>query len=462
MAEYDYLVIGSGPGGYVSAIRASQLRLKTAVVERAQLGGVCLNWGCIPTKSLLQSAHLLESIKTGRLGIEVKGGVKPNIPEVVERSRGIASRLSNGIGLLFKKYKVELITGSASFIDDQTLKISDNPDISEVKAKKICIATGTRAREFDSLKFSDNVVSYKEAMVIKEPIENLLVIGAGAIGCEFSDYYANMGAKVTIVEVADQLLPHEEAETANELKSAFEKKKIKVWVSSIVESLEDKGSSVSAKIKRNDKIEELSFDKVLLAVGVTPNVEDLGLESIGVRLEKDYIPTNEFCQLNGHDNIYAIGDVIGGKQLAHKASREGMIAAEHAAGKDLIPLDTSNVPSCTYTSPQVASIGYKKAELDEKGIEYTIGKFPFNALGKALAAGEPRGFSQVYFDKESGEILGAHLVGHEVTELISNFGLSRAGELSVHEFLQTVFPHPTISESLHEAIGRALGESPNI
>lgn len=468
MGKYDYTVIGSGPGGYVSAIRAAQLGLKSAVIEKAEVGGICLNWGCIPTKALLESAHFLAKLKKNRFGIRGIESPQADIAVMVKRSRDIASRLSGGIEHLLKKYKVELIRGEASFTSASTVAVKQQDETLSIESRFFCVATGARAKMIPGVNESEKIWTYRKAMTPPSLPENLLIVGGGAIGCEFADFYACAGSKVTLIEMAPQILPLEEADCAKVLKSELEKKGIKIRENASLETLREE-EKIRAKIKIGDELKAEEFDAAIIAIGVTGNVENLGLEAAGIQVKRNLIPTEEFGRVPGTKNIFAIGDVTGGKQLAHKASREGVIAAEaaaHALQPDKIskpqPLLPENIPSCIYTSPQVASIGFTEKELIEKKIPYKRGEFPFMASGKALALESSRGFARSFVHTETGELLGAHLVGPDVTEIIGALSVARAGELTVDEFLLSVFPHPTISETLHEAIGSAMGESQNI
>ena len=468
MKKYDYIVIGSGPGGYVSAIRASQLGLKTAVIEKAEVGGVCLNWGCIPTKSLLESAHFLEKVKNQGLGIEFRNAPTPNLGKIVDRSRKVAGQLSSGIGSLFRKYKVDLHRARAYIHSTKEIHLFDkNKKLTEkIQYDYLCIATGARARELPNLKFSKNVIGYKEAMILKELPASLLVIGAGAIGCEFADFFQCLGSKVTLVETLEHILPAEESFLAAELRKAFEGKKMKILEKTLVKDLNDDGKKVMATIEQGPKKTKQGFDKVLLSVGIETNLEGLGLGNINAEIEKGKLPVNGYAQVQGHEHIFAIGDITQGKQLAHKASHEGILAAEKANSmkknqKSPEPIDHSSIPSCIYTSPQIASVGYSSQELKKQNIPYLEGIFPLSASGKALALGEPTGLLKSYIHKETGELLGAHYIGHDVTELISNISLARSGELTYHEFLKAIFPHPTLAETAHESVGQAVGESVN-
>ncbi|MCS6985213.1 MAG: dihydrolipoyl dehydrogenase [Leptospiraceae bacterium] len=461
MDRVDYAVIGSGPGGYVSAIRAAQLGLKTVVIEKAEVGGVCLNWGCIPTKALLHLGHLYQQVKKETC-FRHKEKLEPDLHAMVQHSREVASRLSRGIESLFRKYKVELIRGHAYIEAPGKLHIRQNGEKKDLVAEKICIATGARARELPHIKFSSRVISYREALVPQEIPRRFLVIGAGAIGCEFADFYNCLGSEVTLVEVAKSILPLEEEALSSVLTKAFEERGIRVFVNTTVSRLEENQDGLVAQLDQGGQVFHERFDQALLAVGVVANIEDLGFENTGGFLDKGVIKVDEYCRVSGSRNIFAIGDVIGGKQLAHKASHEGLLAAEVAAGKKVEPLNSLYIPSCIYTNPQIASVGYKESELKTAGIPYEIGSFPFAASGKALALGEAVGFCRIYLHKETGELLGAHLVGPEVTDLISHISLAFTGELSYHEFAHAVAPHPTLAESLFEAVLAAKGRSCNI
>lgn len=460
MQEFDYAVIGTGPGGYVTAIRAAQLGLKVAAIEKAEAGGVCLNWGCIPTKTLLHSAHMLHELHTTEMA-KVEYPLH-DISGMVQRSRDIAGRLNAGIKSLFKKYKVTLIEGSASFVDEKTLIIENKQGKEKIKTKQVCIATGAKPRELPFLKFSSRVWSSREAMVQKELPENLLVIGAGAIGMEFADFYASLGAKVTVIEMADHVLPLEEPFLGRQLAAAMEKKGIRILAKATLEDAAADEKGVTAKIKTsNGKTVEEQFSHALLSVGVNPVIDGFGIENTGAKVEKGRILVDETYKVLGTKSVYAIGDVIGGKQLAHKASHEGVIVAENLANHKKEQLQQHKIPSCIYTSPQVASFGFSEAELKDQQVPFKRGEFPYLASGKALAMNGAEGVSKVYLHEKTGEILGAHLIGPEVTELISNFALANVGELTGDEILETVFPHPTLAESVFETVAAAYGQSCN-
>lgn len=461
LERYDYVVLGSGPGGYVSAIRAAQLGLKTLVIEKAEVGGICLNWGCIPTKALLHYAHLYRSLKEQDMFIN-REAFSFDLAKMIAFSRKVAERLSRGIESLFRKYKVDLVKGSGFIEAPGKIFVENGNEKKEIIAEKICIATGGRAREIAHLKFSTNVISYKEALVLETLPKKILIVGAGAIGCEFADFYNSLGSEVTLVEIADHILPLEEKSVAEVLAKSFRQRGIQLFENSTVKQLEDNGKVVFAEIEKQNQIFRENYDKVLLALGISPNIEGIGFENTGGILEKGTIKTDALCRVVGSRNIFAIGDVAGGKQLAHKASHEGIIAAETAAGKKVEPLDSRFIPACIYTKPQVASIGYKEEELKNLGIPYELGSFPFIASGKALAMNEEEGFFRIYLHRETGEILGAHFVGPEVSELISQISLAITGELTYAEFSHAVAPHPTLAEGVFEAILQAKGKSCNI
>lgn len=460
MQEFDYVVIGTGPGGYVSAIRAAQLGLKVAAIEKEEPGGVCLNWGCIPTKTLLHSAHMLHelhSTKTAKVEFPVQ-----DLSGMVSKSRKVAGRLNQGIRSLFKKYKVTLFEGVASLESENSISVKSESGEERLKAKNICLATGARPRELPFLKFSDRVWNSRAAMMQKELPESLLVIGAGAIGMEFADFYASLGAQVTVVEMADHILPLEEPFLGKQLTTILEKKGIRILTGATLEKAKEEKGKVMATIKtsKGETLDE-SFSHALLSVGVAAVTEKLGLENTSAKLENGLIMVDESYKVEGTASLYAIGDVIGGKQLAHKASHEGVIVAEGLAGKTKEAISSHQIPSCIYTSPQIASYGFTEQQLNDQGIPFVKGEFPFMASGKALAMNGAEGGNKVYLHKDTGEILGAHLIGPEVTELISNFALARQGELTADEILETVFPHPTLAESVFESVAAAYGQSCN-
>ena len=452
--HYEVAIIGGGPGGYVAAIRAAQLGKKTVLIERDALGGICLNWGCIPTKALLKSAEVLRSAqKAKKYGVSVSG-VEVNFPAVIKRSRQVAESLSKGIGFLMKKNEVTVIAGSAKLLGEQQILIDGATQIS---ADQIIIGTGARPRPLPNVPFDgETIISSKAAMSLDAIPEKLVVVGAGAIGVEFADFYAAMGSKVTIVEMLPQLLPVEDQEVSVELQKMFKRKKIKTLLNTLVEQISVANGKATITVKdKSGEIQELEANKVLVAIGVQGNTEDLGLETAGVILEKGWIKTDHFLQTSAA-GIYAIGDVSGPPWLAHVASHEGITAVEHLAGLNVKPLHYDNVPGCTYCSPQVASIGLTEKAAREAGYELKIGKFPYRASGKAMASGETDGFTKLIYDAKYGELLGAHIIGAEATELIAEIGIARSLEATHETILETMHAHPTLSEMIMEASGLAL------
>jgi len=466
--SFDIIIIGSGPGGYVTAIRAAQLGFKVAMVERELLGGICLNWGCIPTKALLRSAdvyHLMTHAKD--YGLSAKD-VAYDAAAVVKRSRGVSKRLSDGVAFLMKKNKVQVIWGEA--VIDAPGKITVKASKSEgpkgalgagsYQAKHIIIATGARPRVLPGIEPDKKLVwTYFEAMVPDRMPKSLLVIGSGAIGVEFASFYRTLGAEVTIVEVLPQILPVEDAEIATFARKSFEKQGIKIHTGATVKSLSKGKGDVTAQIEAGGKAFEVSVERVILAVGIVGNVEGIGLEDTGVKVERGHIVVDEWLR-TGEPGIYAIGDVVGPPWLAHKASHEGVICVEHIAGlNDVHPLDVRNIPGCTYCRPQVASVGLTEKAAREAGYEVKIGHFPFIGNGKAIALGEPEGMVKTVFDAKTGELLGAHMVGAEVTELIQGFVIAMQLETTEEDLMHTVFPHPTLSEMMHESVLDAFGRA---
>lgn len=461
MAAFDLAVIGAGPGGYVAAIRAAQLGMKTAVIEREHLGGICLNWGCIPTKALLRTAevyHLMQH--AGEFGLSAKD-VSYDLARVIERSRKVADRLSNGVAYLLKKNKVEVIKGTAKLNGNGKIAVtgSDGKALPEISARHIIVATGARARSLPGIEPDGKLVwTYKEAMVPEVMPDSLLVVGSGAIGIEFASFYRTLGAKVTVVEILDRILPAEDAEISALAQKAFKKQGMAIHTDTKLEKLEAGKNHVKATLKLGDaKTETLKVDRVILAVGITGNVENMGLEEQGVRVENGHIVVDEWYR-TGAQGIYAIGDVAGPPWLAHKASHEGVKCVEKIAGLSGIhPLDTSKIPGCTYCSPQVASVGLTEKAAKDAGHEVRIGRFPFQGNGKAIALGEPDGLVKTVFDAKTGELLGAHMIGAEVTELIQGYAIARTLESTEAELIESVFPHPTLSETMHEAVLDAYG-----
>jgi dihydrolipoyl dehydrogenase len=462
MAEssFDIVVIGTGPGGYVAAIRAAQLGMKTAVVEEKHLGGICLNWGCIPTKALLRTAEIYDNIKHAEdFGIAVKD-VSFDIEKVIARSRGVAGQLNRGVGHLLKKNKVTVVNGRGSLAGPGKVRVDANGKATELTAKHIILATGARARSLPGLEpDGDRIWTYMEAMVPKSMPSSLLVVGSGAIGIEFASFYRSLGAEVTVVEILDRILPVEDAEISAFARKAFEKRGIKIRTSTQVTKLDKTGKGVTATLEAGGKTETVSVDRVILAVGIVGNVENLGLEGTKVKVEKTHIVIDEWCR-TGEPGVYAIGDVVGPPWLAHKASHEGVSCVEKIAGLPHVhPLVASTVPGCTYSHPQVASVGLTEQQAKDKGLDVKVGRFPFIGNGKAIALGEPEGMVKTVFDGKTGELLGAHMIGAEVTELIQGYAVARTLETTEAELMQTVFPHPTLSEMMHESVLDAYGRA---
>ena len=465
MAEsFDVIVIGGGPGGYVCAIRCAQLGLKTAVVERENLGGICLNWGCIPTKALLRSSeiwHLMHRLQEFGFSAD---NMKFDITKIVERSRKVAAQLSGGVKGLMKKHKITVIDGEAKLAGKNVVTVAKNGTTTEYSGKSIVLATGARARTFPNLQPDGNLVwTYRDAMVPKEFPKSLLVIGSGAIGIEFASFYRTLGSDVTVVEVLDRVLPVEDEEISAFAAKQFQKQGMKLKTGTTVEKLDKGTNSVTATLKAKDgKTEQLTVDRVIIAVGIVGNVENLGLEAAGIKVDKTHVVVNPWCE-TGVPGVYAIGDLVGPPWLAHKAMHEGVIVAERIAGvKGVHPLDTSKVPGCTYCWPQVASLGLTEAKARETGRKIKIGKFPFIGNGKAIALGEVEGFIKTVFDAETGELLGAHMIGAEVTELIQGYAVARNLEATEAELATTIFAHPTLSEMMHEAVLAADGKALHI
>ena len=461
--SFDVIVIGAGPGGYVAAIRASQLGLKVAIVEREHLGGICLNWGCIPTKALLRSAevfHLMHRAKDFGLKAD---GIGFDLPAVVARSRGVAKQLSGGIGHLMKKNKVSVFMGAATLPKKGTVSVKTDKGTEELAAKSIILATGARARELPGLEADGDLVwSYKHALVATRMPKKLLVIGSGAIGIEFASFFNTLGADTTVVEVMDRILPVEDAEISAFAKKAFIKQGMKILEKAAVKKLDRKpGQGVTAHIEQDGKTTTQDFDTVISAVGIVGNVENLGLEALGVKINRTHVVTDEFCR-TGVDGLYAIGDIAGAPWLAHKASHEGVMVAELIAGGHPHPIKPNSIAGCTYCQPQVASVGLTEAKAKEAGYQIKVGRFPFIGNGKAIALGEPEGMVKTVFDAKTGELLGAHMIGAEVTELIQGYVVGRTLETTEEDLMNTVFPHPTLSEMMHEAVLDAYGRALHI
>jgi dihydrolipoamide dehydrogenase len=454
---YDLIVLGSGPGGYVAAIRAAQLKMKVAIVEREKLGGICLNWGCIPTKALLRTSeinHYLTHASAYGLSAEK---VSFDLAKIVDRSRKVAGQLNSGVKGLMKKNKITVVEGEGAIAGKGRLNVVKDGKTTELAAKHIIVATGARARDLPFAKADGNRIwTYRHAMVPKEMPTKLLVIGSGAIGVEFASFYSDMGAEVTIVEMLDRILPVEDSDISAFVHKALTKQGMKIHVSSGVDKLEATGAGVRATLK-GGAVEE--FSHAIVAIGIVPNTENIGLEALGVKTNRGHIDTDGYGRTNV-EGIYAIGDVTGPPWLAHKASHEGVICVEAIAGvKGVHPMETGNIPGCTYSRPQVASVGLTEAKAKEAGLKVKVGKFPFIGNGKAIALGEAEGFIKTVFDETTGELLGAHMVGAEVTELIQGYVVARQLETTEAELMHTIFPHPTLSEMMHESVLDAYGRA---
>lgn len=457
--SYDVIVIGSGPGGYVAAIRASQLGLKTAIVERAEIGGICLNWGCIPTKALLKSAQVFEYLKhASDYGIKVNGG-EADFGAVVKRSRDVADGMSKGVQFLMKKNKIDVIKGFGKVKAGKKVEVKDDAGkTTTYDAKHIILAVGARSRALPNLpQDGKKIIGYREAMTLAKQPKTMVVVGSGAIGSEFAYFYATMGTKVTLVEFMPAIVPVEDEEVSRQLERSFKKIGMEVMTSSEVLSVDTKGDGCKVKIKTPKGEQTVDCDIVLSAVGIQSNLENLGLEEVGIATDKGKILTNPYYQTN-IPGYYAIGDCVGGQALAHVASAEGIICVEKIAGHHPEPLDYNNIPGCTYTSPEIASVGLTEKKAKEAGYEIKVGKFPYSASGKASAAGAKDGFIKLIFDAKYGELLGAHMIGYNVTEMIAEIVVARKLETTGHEMIKAVHPHPTMSEAIMEAAAAAYGE----
>lgn len=459
MSKYDIIVLGSGPGGYVTAIRASQLGLKTAIIEKEKLGGVCLNWGCIPTKALLKSAEVFEYLNHAKdYGLKVEKAEK-DFGAVIKRSRNVADGMNKGVQFLMKKNKIDVIEGYGKLKDGKKITVTDKNDkTSEYQAEHIIVATGARSRELPNLpQDGKKVIGYREAMNLKEQPKSMIVVGSGAIGVEFAHFYKAMGTEVTVVEFLPNVVPVEDEDISKQFERSFKKAGIKVMTNSSVESVDTSGKTVKAKVKTKKGEETLEADIVLSAVGIKTNIENIGLEELGIKTDKDKIVVDQWYQTNVK-GIYAIGDVVDGPALAHVASAEGITCVEKIAGLEAEPIDYGNIPGCTYASPEIASVGMTEKQAKEAGYELKIGKFPFSASGKAKAAGTSEGFVKVIFDAKYGEWLGCHMIGAGVTDMIAEAVLGRKLETTGHEVLKAIHPHPTMSEAVMEAVADAYGE----
>ncbi len=457
--NFDIIIIGSGPGGYVAAIRASQLGLKTAIIEKESLGGICLNWGCIPTKALLKSAQVFEYIQHAHeFGIKVKD-YSANFQDIIDRSRNTANNMSKGIQFLMKKNKITVINGTAKLAQNKTVTVIDAKNKkNSYTAKHIIISTGARSRTLPNLKQNKkNIIGYREALSLKKLPKSMIIVGSGAIGVEFAYFYNAMGTEVTLIEYLPNIVPNEDNDVSKELEKNLKKKGVKIMKEASIENINEIKNKLTATIKTNNGQEKIDAEIILSAVGITPNIENIGLEDLKIISDKGRVLVNEYYQTN-IPGYYAIGDVIPGPALAHVASAEGIICVEKIAGHNPEPIDYNNIPGCTYCSPEIASVGLTEEKAKEKGYELKIGKFPFSASGKATAAGHKEGFVKIIYDAKYGELLGAHMIGYNVTEMIAEIVAAKKLETTGHEILKSVHPHPTMSEAVMEATAAAYGE----
>ncbi len=462
--DFDIIIIGSGPGGYVAAIRASQLGKKVAVIERAEVGGICLNWGCIPTKALLKSAQVYNYMKHSQnYGVKVEGEILADFNAMVERSRGVAANMSKGVQFLFKKHGITLIQGFGKIAKDKSVEVlSEVGKKSKYTAESIIIATGAKARQLPNLQIDGKkIIGYRQAMTMEKQPESLLVVGSGAIGSEFAHFYHSIGTKVTLVEYLPNILPLEDEDASKALARSFKKSKLKLMTSSAVTNVDTSGEKCIVSVETKKGIEKIEVDVVLSAVGVETNIDGLGLDDLGIVHEGGKIIVDDFYQTS-IEGVYAIGDIVHGPALAHVASREGIICVEKIAGHSVEAMDYSNIPACTYTSPEVASVGLTEKVALEKGYELRIGKFPFKASGKATAGGNTDGFVKIIFDKKTDELLGCSMVGDNVTEMISEIVVARRMKVKGIDLINAVHPHPTMSEAVMEAAAHAYGEAIHI
>jgi len=459
MNHFDVIVLGSGPGGYVTAIRASQLGFKTAIVEKESLGGVCLNWGCIPTKALIKSAQVFEYLQHAEdYGLKA-AGVDKDFDAVVKRSRNVAGTMSKGVQFLLKKNKIEVINGYGKILPGKKVSVTDvNGKASEYTANNVIIATGARSRELPSLpQDGKKIIGYRQAMTLDKQPKKLIVVGSGAIGIEFAYFYNAMGTDVTVVEYLPNIVPVEDKDISIQLEKSFKKAGVKVMTSSEVTKVDTAGKGVVVTVKTTKGEEILEADIVLSAVGIKTNIENIGLEDVGIATDRDKVLVNDFYQTN-IPGYYAIGDITAGPALAHVASAEGILCVEKLAGMEVHPLDYGNIPGCTYSSPEIASVGLTEQQAKDKGLDIKVGKFPFTASGKAVASGTPEGFVKVIFDAKYGEWLGCHMIGAGVTDMIAEAVVARKLETTGHEILKTIHPHPTMSEAVMEAVAAAYDE----
>jgi dihydrolipoamide dehydrogenase len=460
--NFDLIILGSGPGGYVAAIRASQLGMNVAVIEKAEIGGICLNWGCIPTKALLKSASVLKNAKEAKkFGVDLEN-ISHDFGKIIARSRQVAGQMSKGVEFLFKKNNVTVFSGFGKFIEKNTIEIENNNEKSQISAKNIIIATGAKSRQLSNLKIDGKkIIGYREALTLEKQPDSMLVIGSGAIGTELAFFYASLGTKVTIVELLPTVVPLEDQDTSLEIEASLKKARIKVYTKSLVESVDIKGDKCLSTIKIGDKTEQIESEIVLSAVGISPNTENIGLENLGIITEKGYIKVDDFYRTN-IENIYAIGDVIPTIALAHVASAEAITCVEKIAGLDVHKLNYRQVPSGIFTDPEVGSVGLTETKALELGYSLKIGKFPMSALGKATAIGERNGFVKLIFDAKEDVLLGAHIVGHSATDMIAELVVAMKTKATSHDILKSIHPHPTISEAIMEAAAAANNEAIHI
>jgi dihydrolipoamide dehydrogenase len=460
--NYDLIVIGSGPGGYVAAIRGAQLGLKTAVVECADLGGVCLNWGCIPTKALLKSAQTLQyMLHAESYGVKLEGTVKPDLDAIVTRSRGVAETMNKGVAFLLQKNKVDIIHGFGKVKPNKIIAVQslENSEITEYSANHIILATGARSRELPNLpQDGKKIIGYREAMTLRKQPESMVIVGSGAIGSEFAHFYQSIGTKVTLVEFLPQIVPVEDADVSAQLSRSFRKNGMKVMVDSSVEHVDTTGDLCKCTIKTKKGEEIVEAEIVLSAVGVSTNIQNIGLEETGIEIAGTKIKVDEYYRTN-KDGYYAIGDIVSGPALAHVSSHEALVCVEKIAGLNPHPVNYNNIPGCTYTTPEIASVGLTEKKAQEAGLEIKVGKFPFTACGKATAAGNRDGFVKVIFDAKTDEMIGCHMIGDNVTEMIAEAVIIREKHIKTHDIISAVHPHPTMSEGLMEAVAAAYGEA---
>src|SRR6056297_4211056 len=458
--NYDLIVIGSGPGGYVAAIRASQLGMKVGGVEKSELGGVCLNWGCIPTKALLKSGEVYKYLVNAKnYGVNVSGEVTPDFESMIKRSREVANGMSKGIQYLFKKNKIEHIEGRGKIIEKNTVEVSkEGQDIAKYTSRYIILATGARSKELPNLKQDgEKIIGYREAMTLPKQPKSMIVVGSGAIGSEFANFYNSIGTELTLVEFLPRVVPIEDPDVSKQLARSFKKAGIKVMTNSSVESVDTSGGMCKATIKTKKGEEEAEAEIVLSAVGVTPNLENIGIEELNIELENGKVKVDKYYRTNV-EGVYAIGDIVHGPALAHAASAEGIACVEKIAGIKTEAIDYGNIPACTYTNPEVASVGMTEKQAEEAGYEVKVGKFPFTASGKASAAGQKDGFVKLIFDAKYGELLGGHMIGANVTEMVGELVVGKKIEATGHEIVKSVHPHPTMSEAIMEAAADAYDE----